>query len=129
MDSTHKTENEEIDMVTANLDMLHILYTKEKATRIEEGIAFYDRLAKQCKTQSEVFSLLHKYIEPEVCKMIFDAKFPGCCENNCSSLLEQLEKLDQCQKQKQISLMKRIWAWSVSLARPNTNTVLPCAIA
>ena len=39
--------------------------------------------------------------------MILDAKFPGCCENNCSSLLEQLEKLDQYQKP--ISLMKRIW--------------------
>ena len=107
MDNTHQTENDDIDMVTANLDMLHILYTKEKATRIEEGISFYDRLAKQCKTQSEVFSLLHKYIEPEVCKMIFDAKFPGCCENNCSSLLEQLEKLHQYKKQIRLKI-KRI---------------------
>ena len=107
MDNTHQTENDDIDMVTANLDMLHILFTKEKATRIEEGISFYDRLAKQCKTRSEVFCLLHKHIEPEVCKMILDAKFPGCCENNCSSLLEQLEKLHQYKKQIRLKL-KRI---------------------
>ena len=59
-----------------------------------------------CKTQSEVFCLLHKHIEPEVSKMILDARFPGCCENNCPSVLELFGKLDQYKKL--ISLTKRI---------------------
>ena len=52
METTHH-ENDEIDMVTANVDMLHVLFTQEKPTRIKEGKAFYDRLAGQC------LSLIH----------------------------------------------------------------------
>ena len=90
--TTQQTENNGADIPEANLELLNVLYTKDKAARIEEGIAFYERLNRLCKTQSEVFCLLHKHIEPEVTKMILDAKFPGCCENCCPSVLNQIEK-------------------------------------
>ena len=107
MDITKQTENDETDMIEANLELVNVLYTKDKAARIEEGIAFYERLDRMCNTQSEVFCLLHKHIEPEVCKFILDAKFPGCSENNFPAVLELLGKLDPYKKQ--ISFIKRIW--------------------
>ena len=107
MDAAQQSQNDETDMNEANVELLNVLYTKDKAARIKEGIAFYDRQERLCKTQSEVFCILHKHFEPEVNKMILDAKFPGCFENSCPSVLEQFEKLDQYKKQ--ISLTKRIW--------------------
>ena len=105
--TTQQRENVDTEMSMANLELLNILYTRDKAARIVEGKAFYDEQVRLCKTHSKVFCLLHKHMEPEVSKMILDAKFPGCFENNCPTVLDLLGKLDPYKKQ--ISFIKRIW--------------------